>query len=124
MYSRNSRTWTYNKRTLTLLWLTSKLLTQLNHSLFKQKLETMEEEVEAEEVAQEVDTKVVDALGTKEEDQVVVDQDTKVVVQVDDLEVEDDTKVDEQVALNHHLLQLEDENQEEETLMVGRSNHT
>jgi hypothetical protein len=84
----------------------------------------MEEVVEAEEVAQEEDTKVVDALGTKEEDQVVVDQDTKVVVQVDDLEVEDDTKVDEQVALNHHLLQLEDENQEEETLMVGRSNHT
>jgi hypothetical protein len=43
---------------------------------------------------------------------------------VDDLEGEDDIKVDEQVALNLHLLQLEDENQEEETLTVGRNNHT
>jgi hypothetical protein len=43
---------------------------------------------------------------------------------VDDLEVEDDTKVDELGALNLHLLQLEDENQEDETLMVGKNNQT
>jgi hypothetical protein len=61
---------------------------------------------------------VVDEVDTNEE-VLVVDQDTKVVVQEVDLQEVDDTKVDELDDQND--LHKEEENLEEETLTVGRN---
>ena len=66
------------------------------------------------------DIKVVDEEDTKDE-VLVEDQDTKVVDLEVDLLVVDDTKVDELDDLNRLL--KEEENQEEETHMVGRNRY-